>query len=71
MQLKAFYWQKSDPSLLLVSDGLDLFDELESRESMRQGDPFAALGSLAAPEQLSAERSIQCIQHAGSCSKKT
>lgn len=50
--LKAFFWQYCDPSSLLVFDGLDLFDELESSEGVRQGDPFAAFVFALAVQPL-------------------
>jgi len=40
--LKAFYYQYSDPTTLLVWNGTTLFQELSSDEGVRQGDPFAA-----------------------------
>jgi len=56
--LKAFYWQYSDPTPLLVFDGPRLFDELESTEGVRQGDPFAAFAFALAVQPLY-ERALQ------------
>ena len=50
--LKAFYYQYCDPSPLLVFDGVDLFDELESSEGVRQGGPFAAFAFALVVQRL-------------------
>ena len=56
--LKSFYWQYCDPSPLLVYDGMELFDELESSDGVRQGDPFAAFAFALAVQPLY-ERALQ------------
>ena len=48
----AFYYQYCDPSSLLVFDGMDLFEELESSEGVRQGDPFASFAFALAVQPL-------------------
>ena len=40
--LKAFHWQYSQPTSLLVYDGNQLYGELQSSDGVRQGDPFSA-----------------------------
>lgn len=49
---RMFHWAYSTPSHLLVYDRNRLHTTLQSREGVRQGDPFAAFGFALGVQQL-------------------